>query len=110
VTTPGGWPKLRDIEGAGRLPPPQAIEGDAEAATALDGEGQQWKRTYLLLRVADTLPSEPLSQHHKGVTDLNVGTSNRDVALVTGARRECICWDLSTWNVVDLFETLTSLL
>jgi hypothetical protein len=39
VMTPGGWPRLRDIEGAGRedqdaTPPPLAVEGGAEAATA----------------------------------------------------------------------------
>jgi len=39
VTTPGGCPRLRDVEGAGRedqdaAPPPRATEGGAEAAAA----------------------------------------------------------------------------
>jgi len=37
---------------------------------------------FLRLRGSDFLSSNPLAQHHKGVTDLKVGPSDRDVALV----------------------------
>ena len=64
--------------------------------------------SFLRLRGSDFLSSDPLAQHHKGVTDLEVGTSNRDVALVVRASQG-IGVDLSTRYVMDLFKTLPTL-
>jgi hypothetical protein len=36
----------------------------------------------LCLRGSNFLSSNPLAQYYKGITDLNVGSSNRDVALI----------------------------
>jgi hypothetical protein len=77
------------------------------------GEGGRTRRiqgtSFLCLRGSDFLSSNPLAQHHKGVTDLEVGTSNRDVALVPRARGQRIGVDSGARNVVDLFKALPAL-
>ena len=37
------------------------------------------------------LACHPLTQYHEGITDLLIGAPNRDVVLITQARRESIC-------------------
>jgi hypothetical protein len=50
----------------------------------------------------------PLAQHHKGVVDLEVGPSNRDMALIVQACKR-VGVDSSAGDVVDLLETLPAL-
>ena len=50
-----------------------------------------------------------LAQYYKSISDLKVGTSNRDVALITRACGQSIGMDLSTRNIVDLFKALATL-
>jgi hypothetical protein len=76
-------------------------------------EGGRLRRTlrrasFLRLRRSDLLSSNPLSQHHKGVADLEVGPSNRDMALIVRACQR-ISIDSSAGDVVDLPETLPAL-
>ena len=64
--------------------------------------------SFLRLRGADLLASDPLAQHHKGITNLEVGTSDRDMALVARASHR-IGMDSSTRYVMDLLKTLPGL-
>ena len=76
------------------------------------GEGGRCGRilgTGLRLRGSDFLSSNPLAQYHEGITDLEVGTSNRDVALVVRAACHGKGVDSSTRNIMDLFKTLPTL-
>jgi hypothetical protein len=65
--------------------------------------------SFLRLRGADFLSSEPLAQYYKSITDLKVGTSERDVALVPRAIYQSVGVDSSTRDIVDLLETLPAL-
>lgn len=60
------------------------------------------------LRGANALTRHPLSQDHKGVTDLGVGPSNRDVALIARAAFDSISSNPSARDVVDLFQSVTA--
>jgi hypothetical protein len=53
--------------------------------------------------------SEPLPQHNKGITDLDISALDRDMALIERASGDSIHSDLSARDVVDLSETLASL-
>jgi len=77
-------------------------------------EGGSFGRThsrarFLRLRGSDFLSSNPLAQHHKGISDLKIGTSDRDMALVVRARGQSIGIDSSARYVVDLFKALPAL-
>jgi len=57
----------------------------------------------------DPLARNPLPQHHKGVTDLFVGASNSDVALIMRTFDQGVGRDPGARNVVDLFKALPPL-
>jgi hypothetical protein len=57
----------------------------------------------------DVFARNPLSQHHEGITDLLIGTSDSDVALVTRTFHQGVGGDSSAGNVVDLFKAFPPL-
>jgi hypothetical protein len=54
-------------------------------------------------------PGYALAQYYESISDLEVGTSNRDVTLVTRARGQSVGVDSSARDIVDLFKALATL-
>jgi hypothetical protein len=54
-------------------------------------------------------PGYALAQYYKSISDLKVGTSNRDVAFVVRARGQGVGVDSSAGNIVDLLKALATL-
>jgi len=54
-------------------------------------------------------PGYALTQYYKSISDLKIGTSNRDVALIARAVNQSIGVDSSTRNIVDLLKALATL-
>ena len=70
----------------------------------------RWSVLSLLhLRGVYPFPGYMLAQYYKSISNLKVGTSNRDVVLITRAHGQSIGMDPSTRNIVDLFKALAIL-